>query len=188
MKIYLVRHGQTDWNVERRKQGRTDVPLNATGVWQAEEARDKLAGYEFDICYASPLKRAAKTAEIVVDGRCEIVLDARLVERGFGEFEGQISHSKDDWSDLTGGVDITDRRQNTGIRGLEPVKSVLERSRSFLDDVLSRHDDDARVLVVAHGWLLKALHFNIVGYDDDTDFWEFHLQNGEVAEYEVRRG
>ena len=182
MKLYMARHGQTDWNLENRAQGRTDMPLNATGISQAEELRDKIAGMKFDICYASPLKRAAKTAEIMVDGKCPIVYSDLLMERCFGNFEGKEGK---DWAEIMNGVDIFDRRINYGEHGVEPIRDVLERSRRFLELVKAENPDDVKMLVVAHGVLLKTLHFNIVGYDDDTDFYDFHLENGELKEYEI---
>ena len=69
--------------------------------------------------------------------------------------------------------------------GIEPIRDVLERSRKFLELVKAENPDDAKILVVAHGVLLKTLHFNIVGYDNDTDFYDFHLENGELVEYEI---
>ena len=78
MKLYLARHGQTDWNLEHKAQGQVDIPLNDTGIKQAEELKDKLKSYDFDICYCSPLKRAIQTAEIAVDGRTQIILDGNL--------------------------------------------------------------------------------------------------------------
>ena len=158
------------------------MPLNATGISQAEELRDKIAEMEFDICYASPLKRAAKTAEIAVNGRCPIVYNDLLVERCFGNFEGKEGK---DWMEIMNGVDIFDRRLNYSEYEIEPIRDVLERSRKFLELVKAENPDDARILVVAHGVLLKTLHFNIVGYDDNTDFYEFHLENGEIEEHEI---
>ena len=91
MKLYLVRHGETSWNIERKVQGQTDIPLNETGVRQAEKVREELKSVAFDICYCSPLIRAKRTAEIVADGRVDIVIDENLKERGFGELEGTDS-------------------------------------------------------------------------------------------------
>ena len=75
MKIYLVRHGETSWNIGRKVQGQTDIPLNETGVRQAEKVREELKDEVFDVCYCSPLMRARRTAEIATDGRFEIVID-----------------------------------------------------------------------------------------------------------------
>ena len=63
MKLYMIRHGQTEWNKEKRLQGRADIPLNAYGIQLAEETRDGLLGVRFDIAFTSPLKRAKKTAQ-----------------------------------------------------------------------------------------------------------------------------
>jgi len=183
MKIYTARHGQTDWNKAHRIQGRTDVPLNATGVRQAEELRERARGIELDICYSSPLMRAAETAKIIVDGKCEIVYDERLMERDFGGFEGEMVKDYK-WTGLIVG-DRYDRRADIRERDMEPISDLLARARGFLDRVLAENSADAQVLVVAHGGLLKALHYVIIGYDDDTDFWEFFLENGEVAEYDI---
>lgn len=182
MKLFVVRHGQTDWNLEHRSQGRTDIPLNATGFLQAEETRDRLAGVKFDICYASPLKRAAKTAEIIVGDKCPIAYNDLLVERCFGEFEGSAGET---WEVITGGINIFDLELNFSESGVEPMSAVLERARKFLELVKAENPDTARVLVVAHGVILKALHFVIVGYDEDTDFLSYQLKNGQVGEYEI---
>lgn len=204
MKLYLVRHGQTDWNIKKQSQGVADIELNATGIAQAEALRDQIVAenLQFDYIYASPLRRAKKTAEIITgcssgnelshpapasslnrpqDAPADIIYDDRLVERNYGDLEGKIV----DWDNL--GVDDLSIRQNTNIYGLEPIQTVLARSKSFLDDLLARHanEPDARILVVAHGTLLKTLHYNIIGYDEDTDLRGFHLGNCELVEYEV---
>ena len=178
MKIYIVRHGQTDWNLEHKAQGQTDIPLNASGIKQAKELRDKLVSYDFDSCYCSPLKRAVQTAEIVTDGRFKIIFDDNLKERSFGELEGTDPRSWNIGDDYS-------RKINTGEYGIEPIKDVLARSKKVLERVKTENPANAKVLIVGHGTLLKTLHYNIVGYDDDTDFSEFHLENGELAEYVV---
>jgi len=177
MKLYLARHGQTDWNIEHRAQGQADIPLNETGIKQAEELREKLKSYHFDVCYASPLSRAAKTAEIAVDGRCEIIFDDNLKERYFGSREGTDPTT---WEE-----DDMDRQLNTNAGGIEPINDVLARSEKALERIKAENPPDAAVLVVGHGALLKMIHFNIIGYDDNTDFLSFHLGNGEIVEHEI---
>lgn len=177
MKLYLVRHGETSWNIGRKVQGQTDIPLNETGVRQAEKVREELEDITFDACYCSPLMRARRTAEIVADGRVEIMIDDNLKERGFGELEGTDSAH---WE-----IDGFSRVLNTNEFGIEPVRDVLARAKKFLERVKAENSDEAKILVVGHGTLLKMLHYNIVGYDDETDFREFYMENGEIVEYEI---
>ena len=183
MQLYLVRHGQTDWNIGKQAQGVADIELNATGIAQAEALRDRIAaeGLHFDYIYASPLRRAKKTAQIIANNRADIIYDNRIIERDYGDLEEKIV----DWDNL--GVDDLSIRQNTSIHGLEPIQTVLARSKSFLNDLLARHaaEPDARILIVAHGTLLKTLHYNIVGYDEGTDLRGFHLENCELVEYSI---
>ena len=158
-------------------QGQTDIPLNETGVRQAEKVREELKDIAFDICYCSPLMRAKRTAEIVTNGRVEIVIDENLKERGFGELEGTDSAH---WE-----IDGFSRVLNTNEFGIEPVRDVLTRAGEFLQRVKAGNSSETKILVVGYGTLLKMLHYNIVGYDDETDFREFYMENGEIVEYEV---
>ena len=86
--IYFVRHGQTDWNKAGRIQGHTNTELNNEGRKQAQIVKEKLNGIKFDKVFASPLKRAKETAQIISEQ--EIVFDDRLKERCNGELEGKI--------------------------------------------------------------------------------------------------
>lgn len=181
MKLYLVRHGQTDWNIKKQSQGVADIELNATGIAQAEKLAQEIKhrGLKFDAVYASPLRRAKKTAEIITNGEYSLIFDNRLKERSYGELEGKVV----DWDNL--GADDLSIRQNTRVCGMEPICDVLARSKSFLDDIKDKHGSEDAVLVVAHGTLLKTLHYNIVGYDEGTDLRGFHMDNCQLAEYTV---
>ena len=91
MKIYLVRHGETDWNNEKRLQGWADISLNAKGVKEAEEVAEKLKDVHFDDAFCSDLERAEVTAETILKGRdMEVQMDPRLRELGFGPHEGTL--------------------------------------------------------------------------------------------------
>lgn len=87
--LYIMRHGKTDWNNMNRIQGKKDIPLNDEGKRMAEVANIEYKNTNIDICNCSPLIRAVETAEIVLkDRNIPIILDDRLMEMGFGEFEG----------------------------------------------------------------------------------------------------
>ena len=90
--LYIMRHGQTDWNKVHRLQGSTDIPLNDEGRRMALEAGKKYKDLHIDVCYCSPLKRAQETAELVLKGRdIPIITDDRLREMSFGLCEGEES-------------------------------------------------------------------------------------------------
>lgn len=81
MKIYLVRHGQTDWNAQHKAQGRTDIPLNQVGVQQAKTLQNDIASLSFNAIYTLPLQRAIKTAQIATNYQQPIICDDRLIEQ-----------------------------------------------------------------------------------------------------------
>ena len=90
MAVLMTRHGQTDWNVEKRVQGKADIELNATGIEQAKITSEKLKDEKIDIIISSPLKRAKQTAEIINQTlNCPIIYEDGISERDFGEFEGK---------------------------------------------------------------------------------------------------
>ena len=89
MKIYLIRHGETDWNLEQRLQGATDIPLNENGLELARETAQGLKEVPFDLIYTSPLKRAKQTAEILRGERdIPLIEEPRIREICFGIYEG----------------------------------------------------------------------------------------------------
>ena len=89
MEILLTRHGQTEWNLLKKVQGKADIELNDKGIQQAEITRDSLKEERIDLILCSPLKRARQTAEIINKGRnIRMIIDERVSERDFGEFEG----------------------------------------------------------------------------------------------------
>ena len=91
MKLYLTRHGETEWNRQNRVLGRTDIPLNKTGLQQAEATAKYLAGRAINLIYTSPLSRAVMTGRIIAaeqDEKCTCVVRDCLIEQDFGVFEG----------------------------------------------------------------------------------------------------
>ncbi len=94
--FYIFRHGQTDYNVEKRVQSFLDIPLNAQGIAQARELAKNLADIQFDCVYSSPLSRSLQTAKIVVNNRpIKIITNPGLRERNFGILCGKIMNITD---------------------------------------------------------------------------------------------
>lgn len=91
-RLLLVRHGQTDWNLEGRWQGASEVPLNSTGWRQAEQVASELAGRRIDAIYSSPLSRSFDTAKLIARRHgLDVRVDHRLIEIDLGEWEGMLS-------------------------------------------------------------------------------------------------
>ncbi|TFC00661.1 histidine phosphatase family protein [Cryobacterium adonitolivorans] len=144
----LVRHGQTDWNAAGRIQGATDVPLNDVGRGQATEAVGPLSQYEWDFIVASPLSRAAETADIIaVDLDLEVTRHLPgLVERNYGPAEG-----------LSAGPELDELRVDGSygsFRGAEAEDSVSGRGLGALRQ-LAEDYPGARIIVVCHGTLIR---------------------------------
>ncbi len=175
MRLYIVRHGQTDWNKLSKMQGKIDVPINEIGKNQAQNLKDKLSSINFDICFCSPLKRTLETASIIVNNKCKIVTDARLTERGLGDLEGK------DYS-LYDRLNFWNYDKNSGDYGVEKIKDLFARINNFLD-YLKENYKDKTILVVSHHASIRALNFIIKGYGNNTDFLSFDVKQGAVFTY-----
>ena len=139
--FYYVRHGQTDWNLNKRLQGNTDIALNETGIAQAHAAKDKMAGIEITTICSSPLMRARKTADIINTVlNCPIVEIAELKECHFGEHEGTLGNT---WVEgWLGGDD------SAAPQGVEKYADFIARAARAINRSLTH---DGPVLIVAHG-------------------------------------
>ena len=149
----LIRHGQTDWNAERRLQGSTDIPLNDVGRGQARDAVAVVSAYEWDAIVSSPLSRAAETADLIAAGLGLPVVRRlpELSERSFGPAEG-----------LQAGPELDALRIEGGFRGAESEDEAADRGLTALE-ALAGEFRGGRVLVVAHGTLLRVSLSRAVG-------------------------
>ena len=96
MKVYFVRHGQTDWNVQSRIQGQSDIPLNQRGIAQAKALAAQLKTLAIDCIITSPLQRTKQTAALLNETlQVPILEEEGLKERDFGEFEGVLKSEMD---------------------------------------------------------------------------------------------
>ena len=143
----LLRHGQTDWNINFLLQGVTDIPMNQTGIEQVKLAAQAIRAEDWDVVLTSPLSRARQTAEIIANqhGYTEIIEQDLLIERSFGEAEG-LSHEQ--WRAKYSNLDV--------IPGGESRTQLAERSRLLLETI-SKELAGKRVLAISHGALIRAL-------------------------------
>ena len=161
MTFYVLRHGQTDWNVQARLQGSTDIPLNDTGRTQAHVAADILKNQGLTRIVASPLSRALETAQIV-GAACalEPIIDDRLIERNFGLFEGMTidevrQHREDMREHMNPAADLDGKHYP---HNAEPLGQVIDRVYDCIND--HRADEQLRggtCLFVFHGIPFRAV-------------------------------
>jgi probable phosphoglycerate mutase len=184
MKVYNVRHGETDWNKDRRLQGRSDIELNAYGIELAEKTRDGLKDIHFDYIFSSPLKRAYKTAKIICgDRNLPITTDDRLMEISFGASEGTpVSKLPESFN-----LFFDAPAEYVPAEGGENYAELCARSRDFAQNVLqplSLKAPDANVLLVAHGAFNKSL-LAYLGHRDLNEIWKVYPLNCSVNIYDV---
>lgn len=160
MKIYMIRHGETDWNKERKLQGQIDIPLNAFGRHLAEETRPALEEIEFDLVITSPLRRAKETALIVLgDRQIPLIEDSRIREMGFGEFEGLHCKGENyDIPDPNFHYFYDDPEKYLPPKGGESFQDVSCRLQAFLKELFSNKElEDKTILISTHGAALCGL-------------------------------
>ena len=189
MRIYLVRHGETDWNSIRKLQGQTDIPLNDFGKELAELTRDGLSDVDFDFIYASPLVRAIQTAEIIrADRELQIHTDDRLKEIHFGQCEGVIIPRYSDVTDCPIWKFEFDTDNYVPSTGGETFNDIYSRSSDFFKEcILPLENKCENVLIVGHGCFNRTLLNPILGRPLKR-FWEIKLDNCAVSVIEVLNG
>ena len=151
--LAFVRHGETDWNRERRLQGRADIPLNETGIEQANALAASFDPAEWSLILSSPLSRAWETARALSAGSGIPLGDPAegLIERSFGQAEGEI---------------VTDAKARWGIApypGGESAEEVGERGARYLAEVVATKPGN--VILVSHGAFIRATVTALTGTD-----------------------
>ena len=157
--FYFLRHGQTDWNVEGRFQGHTDIPLNELGLAQAHDAARILARCPVDLIIASPLIRARRTAEIVSEHLGKpLLFDDELKERHFGRFEGLIVNEVK----AQFGLQPHERLVKHLPPDAEQWHETRARAVRVIGSWLTRHPNET-LLFVTHSGLFDSLQYEIFG-------------------------
>ena len=148
-RIYIIRHGKTERNQANVLQGRSDFPLNETGILQAQQAAELLRGVRFSHVYTSPLIRAVQTAELIVpEVRPEV--DSRLIEMEYGPYEGaDLFHLPPEILTF-----FSDFVHNPAPAGMEQLSQVVARAGAFLEDIRGL---SGNILISTHAIAMKGL-------------------------------
>jgi len=188
MKLYLVRHGETDWNTERRLQGQVDIPLNEFGESLAVKTGKGLDDVKFAVCYTSPLKRAKRTAELILNGKeTPIIDDERIIEMSFADWEGKHC-SKERWEVPDSFQKFFDDPANfEPASGGESFAQVKVRTGEFLQWIYNKKEyEQSNILITTHGAALAGLINNIKG-ETLENYWGVGVhKNCAVTEVEVK--
>lgn len=163
-RLLLVRHGETDWNRERRFQGHIDIPLNDQGIKQAQALASRLKELAdqtnmqnlFDVCYSSDLSRAHDTAQTLTAGFEAPKVETNLRERNYGELAGRTGNEmSEQFPEAFHG--LSNRIPDAPINGGESLSQFNTRILTALNDILGRHPGES-ILIVAHGGVLDCIY------------------------------
>jgi len=182
--LYLVRHGETDWNAQGRWQGQEDIPLNGRGVEQATAAAGRLARVGLTALYSSDLERAWRTAE-AIGATCGLraVADAGLREVDVGSWRGvTLAEARERFPSeharwMEGGTPWSDG---------ETYVAMGDRVHETVVRLLTPHAADERIAMVCHGGPIRSLVARTVGLSDAGRRALAHGPNGSITEMRIR--
>lgn len=171
--VYLVRHGQTDWNLFKRFNGCTDTYLNQTGIAQAKLQAENLRNVSFDTCFCSPQTRARQFCEIIHKG--PIVFDDRLAEINCGEFEGK--------EETPEAMKLFWQAIESGNMGTENFEAFIKRNCDLCDIIREEHKGK-NVLIVTHAANARVINYYFKGKPQNYDFAKRVVEKGELLTLE----
>lgn len=176
MKLFVARHGQTEWNVQFRVCGRTDVELTVEGKAQAKKLAEKAKMQGIDLIISSPLKRARETSQAVAD-LCgvPIMIEDRLIEQDYGTFEGRSGKDPDFLANK--------RCFAYKYPGGESMMQVAYRVYGLLEEIKVKYAGK-KVLLICHGGVCRVLHTYFQDMTNE-EFFNYNLDNAVLQEYEL---
>jgi uncharacterized phosphatase len=174
--IYVIRHGQTDLNKERRMQGRLGLPLNEYGIKQAENLRGKIKDIKFDYVFSSPQERAIQTAEIVTG--LKVTIDARLDVFDLGDAD----RLKTTEVKMTGVVP-----DSSVYKGVEKANDFVERVFNFMSELERENGGkELNILLSGHRCTTGCIGSYFEGIPKDEDILRFSSNNGDYKIYHFK--
>ncbi|WP_338556232.1 histidine phosphatase family protein [Paenibacillus sp. KS-LC4] len=174
--IYVVRHGQTDYNKEQRMQGRSGLPLNAQGIKQAEQLRERLRDVTFHFVFSSPQERAVQTAEIATGATA--IIDARLDAFDLGEAD-KLKTSEVKMKGFTPDPSV--------YKGVEGTDQFAERIFSFMSELEAKNDGkEVNILIAGHACTTGCMGAYFNGIPADRNITRYSSANGDYKTYEFK--
>lgn len=180
--LYLLRHGETDWNVKNLVQGHSDIPLNKNGEKQAKQLAKKLKRIKFSAVFSSDLLRAKKTAEIIaVEHNLTVITKQVLRERDFGDLEGKPNQWFEIWQKkLEKGVKNLTAKEKDLIKKIknraESDEELMTRFIPFLRQVALAYPGK-KILIVTHGGILRVFLLKLGFFKDEEESFNFQIKN-----------
>lgn len=192
MILYVVRHGETDWNKTHKVQGRTDIPLNDYGRHLARETGEGMKNLKIDLAYTSPLLRAKETAEIILgDRKIPLIEDERIEEFSFGSYEGMCcgGENQDPKSEEFNRF-FSDTGNYIPPADGETVIQLYKRTGDFLEELCRTEQfREKAILISTHGAAMTALINRIKGNLSVGGFWKDEVPpNCSVTIIDVTEG
>lgn len=183
-RLYLVRHGQTSWNLEGRTQGNKDSSLTPLGIEQAKKLGEYFRNIELNEIYCSPLERAYSTAQIIANIKnLDYKLDSRLVEMNFGEWEG-LTRLEIKKKYPNGFKTWMEEPHLTNIPAGETIEIAQRRIVEFVNSTIMESNKDT-ILVISHGTIIRLLLLNILSMDL-KHYYKLKQSNGSINLIEFR--
>jgi broad specificity phosphatase PhoE len=181
-RIVLVRHGETEWNRVERFRGRADVPLNETGISQAEATARRIGrGWQATAVYSSPLSRAMRTAEAIATRfSLRVQIHAGLIDIDYGKWQGiSPDDVREQWPELLSAWYQTPH--TVRIPGGESLEELRARCAEVVREIVARHTDST-VVLVAHTVINRVILLVVLGLGSER-FW--HLRQDTCAINEI---
>lgn len=177
MNIFLIRHGETNWNKEHLFQGKSNIPLNCNGIKQAEKLSNSLKEEKIDIIFSSPLDRALQTANIINKyHHAPVYIDEQISERSLGNLEGQNSANYDLAVLLEQILDLS--QKENAIYQVETLHLLLNRTYQFLNTLILKYGNtDNNIYIVTHSSTLLALMLILGQLDTSKSLQQYGFEN-----------
>lgn len=183
LRLYMMRHGETVWNTERRYQGMTDIELSDTGIRQARCAAERFKNIDIDKIYCSPLKRAMSTAKPIADEKkLDIIPEENFREICFGDWEGMtVSELTRKYGEEY--MNFIKEPHKYGFPGEGTIDKVIERLKPSLDRIIK--NESGNILIISHGGIIRLMIMYIMGLDNSW-FTKMWINNTAISIIEIK--